>query len=87
MGRRLRTAGTGRSSYRGLPFMCILLGALTAAGNGCTRPFYRRQADKEVNEVLAEKDRYPNWAIEHSSMSRHTSAAVAFLDDCGVMYR
>jgi len=64
MDRRLHPAVTGRVLFRGSLFMCILLGGLTVAGGGCTRPFYRKQADKEVNEVLAEKDRYPNWAIE-----------------------
>src|SRR5205823_6426988 len=32
---------------------------------GCTRPFYRKKADKEVGEVLAQKDKYPFWAIKN----------------------
>jgi outer membrane protein TolC len=39
--------------------ICLLAGL-----DGCTRAFYRRQADNEVNDVLAEKDRYPEWKIE-----------------------
>jgi hypothetical protein len=35
-----------------------------AAMDGCTRSFYRRQADNEVNDILCEKDRYPEWKIE-----------------------
>lgn len=31
---------------------------------GCTRRFYRKSADKEVSEVLAEKDVYEPWKIE-----------------------
>src|SRR5262249_55236763 len=31
---------------------------------GCTRNFYRRAADKEVNDILAEKDQYEAWKIE-----------------------
>jgi hypothetical protein len=31
---------------------------------GCTRLFYRKQADKEVAEVLADKDKYPDWQID-----------------------
>src|SRR5580658_3186257 len=31
---------------------------------GCTRSYYRKQADKEVSEVLADKDKYPDWRIE-----------------------
>ena len=43
--------------------------ALTAAlvlglGVGCSRDFYRERADKEVSEVLTEKDIYPQWRIE-----------------------
>jgi Outer membrane efflux protein len=37
---------------------------LLAGIDGCTRAFYRRQADDEVNDILAEKDRYPEWKIE-----------------------
>ena len=64
MDRRLYLAGLARFIFRGQAFMCILLAGLCAATGGCTRPFYRKQADKEVNEVLAEKDRYPLWKIE-----------------------
>ncbi|MBI1917475.1 MAG: TolC family protein [Planctomycetes bacterium] len=32
---------------------------------GCTRPFYRKEADKEVSEILAQKNKYPAWAIEN----------------------
>jgi hypothetical protein len=34
-------------------------------GGACTRPFYRKHADEEVSEVLAQKDKYPEWAIEN----------------------
>jgi len=64
MDRRLHPAVTDRVLFRGSLLMCILLGGLGTAGSGCTRPFYRKRADAEVNQVLAEKDRYPNWAIE-----------------------
>src|SRR5437763_2323216 len=46
----------------------VLLLALTAGAlqnGGCTRPFYRKKADKEVAEILAQKDKYPDWAIEN----------------------
>src|SRR5437773_3561867 len=35
------------------------------AGLGCTRRFYRNQADREVAGVLAEKDVVPDWKIEN----------------------
>jgi hypothetical protein len=39
----------------------LLLAGLLAGLGGCTRVFYRRQADREVNDILAEKDSYPAW--------------------------
>jgi hypothetical protein len=47
----------------------LLTWALTAGlllpGAGCTRPFYRKKADEEVSEVLAQKDKYAAWKIEN----------------------
>src|SRR5213078_2098420 len=44
----------------------LLLGALgwLAVVGGCSRPFYRNRADKEVTAVLSHKDQYPDWKIE-----------------------
>jgi hypothetical protein len=39
----------------------LLLAGLLMGLGGCTRAFWRRQADREVNDVLAEKDHYPAW--------------------------
>lgn len=50
----------GWPAGRGLLLVCAL--ALCLAG--CTRHWFRKQADKEVDCVLKEKDRYPAWAIE-----------------------
>src|SRR6516165_1960910 len=45
--------------------LCCLLGMASLVGNaGCTRHFFRKKADEEVAEVLAEKDKYPDWRIE-----------------------
>ena len=50
---------------RGSRLRCAAVGLLIViAFGGCTRAFYRKQADKEVNDVLKEKDRYPEWKIE-----------------------
>jgi hypothetical protein len=38
---------------------------LLASLEGCNRPFYRKKADKEVSEVLANKDKYEAWKIEN----------------------
>jgi hypothetical protein len=40
----------------------LLLGLLMSL-SGCTRRFFRRRADAEVDEILCEKDRYPQWKI------------------------
>src|SRR5207302_6153273 len=42
----------------------LLLFSFFAGQVGCTRSFYRRAADKEVNDILAEKDKFPEWKIE-----------------------
>jgi hypothetical protein len=31
--------------------------------SGCSRRFFRRRADAEVDEILCEKDKYPQWRI------------------------
>src|SRR6185437_7712074 len=41
-------------------FSFLMLGLLTSLG-GCTRRFFRRRADAEVDTVLAQKDKYPGW--------------------------
>ena len=47
------------------PFvLCLLLVGFWLSASGCTRPFFRKQADKEVDAVLAEKDRYQTWRID-----------------------
>ena len=47
---------------RGAIGLTLFAGLLAQAG-GCTRPYYRKQADEEVSEILAQKDKYPDWAI------------------------
>ncbi len=42
----------------------VLAAAILAAQSGCTRNFYRKRADQEVDEILTEKDRYPDWHID-----------------------
>src|SRR6516162_4209879 len=42
-----------------------LAAGLLADAAGCSRSFYRKRADEEVAEVLAQKDKYPAWAIEN----------------------
>jgi hypothetical protein len=42
----------------------LVVAGLLAGIHGCTRGFYRRSADREVNDILAEKDRAGPWKIE-----------------------
>jgi hypothetical protein len=60
--------GTSMRLVANRPELCRLLGLLLIAGllaaGGCTRAFYRRAADREVNDILAEKDKYGEWRIE-----------------------
>lgn len=52
---------------RGLIWMIFLgmlgLSALTSL-SGCTRRFYRWRADSEVDQILAQKDKYPQWKLD-----------------------
>jgi hypothetical protein len=56
----------GRRLFAPWRTACWLVVAGLLVGNaGCERAFYRKNADKEVAEVLADKDRYPDWKIEN----------------------
>jgi hypothetical protein len=48
----------------GLRLAQLVAVLLLATTGGCTRNFYLRQADREVADILAEKDKYPEWKIE-----------------------
>ncbi len=48
------------------PALAATLAAwLLGPSTGCTRQFFRNRADEEVSEVLAQKDKYPDWGIEN----------------------
>ncbi len=44
--------------------VAALMGILLVGVGGCTRMFYRKQADREVAEILREKDVFEQWKIE-----------------------
>jgi hypothetical protein len=54
-----------------------LLPVLATSLGGCTRRFYRERADKEVDAVLAEKDKYPDWKLEHAHVYPNPRARFA----------
>ena len=50
------------SSFRKNFYTMLLLGVSFAIlMPGCSRRFFRNRADNEVNQILATKDKYPNW--------------------------
>ncbi len=57
--------GWGRMRNLGRGAVLALCLVLTTLLTGCTRKFYRNQADREVGTVLAEKDQYDFWKIEN----------------------
>jgi hypothetical protein len=52
------------SKWRRL-FNLTLAAGLFVQASGCTRHFYRKGADEEVSEILAQKDKFPTWQIEN----------------------
>src|SRR5260370_10090510 len=62
-GRSVRGLRTLLSKWR--PALSLALGGGLLLQGGCTRYYFRKQADKEVSEILAQKDKYPDWAIEN----------------------
>ncbi len=46
-------------------FNLALAAGLLVSAEGCSRWFYRKKADEEVSEVLAQKDKYPAWKIDN----------------------
>ncbi len=55
-----------RSSRRlGWVFLLLALSLTELLSlSGCSRRFFRRRADAEVDELLAEKDRFPQWKVD-----------------------
>src|SRR5436190_743792 len=59
-----------RGNWRGLghwlrPGICLLILLATAVGqSGCTRVFFRQRADEEVESVLTQKNKFPDWASD-----------------------
>src|SRR5690242_10143548 len=51
------------SRWRPALNLALAAGLITEAG--CTRHYFRKKADKEVEQVLAQKDKYPDWKIEN----------------------
>jgi hypothetical protein len=56
----------------GRPIRVLLFGLVTLTllwgSAGCTRRFFRRRADKQVDELYAEKDTEPAWKLEQANV-------------------
>lgn len=46
-------------------FFLAFLFAILMSAHGCTRPFFRKLADKEAHAIIAEKDVYPGWKLQN----------------------
>ena len=55
--------GKARRVCRGI-FLALSFACMIVSIAGCTRAFYRKQADREVTDILAEKDKIDNAKIE-----------------------
>jgi hypothetical protein len=60
-GRSTKTSGIDRWTWSGI---CVGIALAIASLSGCTRNFFRQRADEEVDSVLAEKDKFPEWGID-----------------------
>jgi outer membrane protein TolC len=67
------------SIWRGVLVAGLVI-CMVAGNSGCTRRFYRNQADSEVAAVLHEKDKFPGWKIEHMENGIYPDARARFAD-------
>src|SRR5689334_15713731 len=65
-----------RTSLLGLLAVGLLL-----SSSGCTRRFFRRRADAEVDAVICQKDKYPQWKLENFYVYPHPLSRFADLTD------
>jgi hypothetical protein len=65
LGRRGGRIAQGANSWWRSPPHLVLIACALALAAGCTRSFYRNRADTEVGQILAQKDKYPTWAIQN----------------------
>jgi hypothetical protein len=47
-----------------LTFVLVMAGLFSLYLTGCTRKFYRNQADLEVSDILTQKDQFAEWQID-----------------------
>jgi hypothetical protein len=49
----------------------LLAVGLLMSSSGCTRRFFRRRADAEVDNIICQKDKYPQWKVENYYVYPH----------------
>src|SRR4051794_12619504 len=69
-----------RALWRPALNLALATGLLAPLG-GCSRTYYRKQADKEVSEILAAKDKYPDWHIANWHVYADPQARFAEVGD------
>lgn len=52
------------ATQKQIRFGCLLLALMLLLTSGCTRRFFRQAADKDVDNLLGQKDQDPRWKIE-----------------------
>lgn len=61
-----RALGGARHHWRGLVFLSVLA---AIAGGGCSRTFWRRQADIDAYALIREKATHPHWRLPNYTIA------------------
>ena len=64
-GRKLPSLPRLRPFSRRWVLRCLFAAAVLSAGSGCSRKFFRKRADKEVEAILTQKNQFPDWEIRN----------------------
>src|SRR4051812_33744636 len=70
------TRSAGRHPLRLAPAIALVVGLIFTSAGGCTRTYYRKQADREVTHILNQKNvpgrwGLPNFRLEYDPRSRY----------------
>ncbi len=61
-----------RSARLLIPVVLLML-----AGPGCSRKFFRKNADKDVQAIISQKNQFPDWAVKNWFVYPHPDARFA----------
>src|SRR5688500_17282040 len=57
------------ATIRPIWLLTLVVCALVAASQGCSRAWYRRQADIDANKLIREKASHPHWALNNQTFA------------------